>query len=94
MPLGYDKRQDNGMGGVDMETIDNAARRMFGQISGGNRLVSLNDFEESICFNDRNIYKVRCLSHVDEDDKPAIGITSIAVLPREFMQGYEKFQGI
>lgn len=82
------------MGGVDMETIDNAARRMFGRISGGNRLVSLNDFEESICFNDRNIYKVRCLSHVDEDDNPAIGITSIAVLPREFMQGYEKFQGI
>lgn len=82
------------MGGVDMETVDNAARRMFGQISGGNRLVSLDDFEESICFNDRNIYKVKCLSHVDEDSHDAIGITSIAVLPREYMQGYEKFQGI
>lgn len=82
------------MGGVDMETIDSAARRTFGQISGGNRIVSLSDFEEFICFNDRNIYKVKCLSHVNEDSKPEIGVTSIAVLPREFMQGYEKFQGI
>ena len=77
-----------------METIDSAARRTFGQISGGNRIVSLSDFEEFICFNDRNIYKVKCLSHVNEDSKPEIGVTSIAVLPREFMQGYEKFQGI
>ena len=82
------------MGGVDMETIDSAARRTFSQISGGNRIVSLSDFEEFICFNDRNIYKVKCLSHVNEDSKPEIGVTSIAVLPREFMQGYEKFQGI
>ncbi len=82
------------MGGVDMETIDNAAKRMFGQISGGNRLVSLSDFEDSICSNDRNIYKVKCISHMDEDSKPSLGATSIAVLPREFMQGYEKFQGI
>lgn len=82
------------MGGVNMETVDSAARRMFGQISGGNRLVSLDDFEESICFNDRNIYKIKCVSHVDENSQKAIGITSIAVLPREFMQGYDKFQGI
>ena len=82
------------MGGVDKETIDNAARRIFGQISGGNRLVSLSDFEDSICCNDRNIYKVKCLSHIDEHSRPAMGITSVAVLPRKFMQGYEKFQGI
>lgn len=82
------------MGGVDKETIDNAARRIFGQISGGNRLVSLSDFEDSICCNDRNIYKVKCLSHVDEHSKTAMGITSVAVLPRKFMQGYEKFQSI
>lgn len=82
------------MGGVDKETIDNAARRIFGQISGGNRLVSLSDFEDSICCNDRNIYKVKCLSHIDEHSKPAMGITSVAVLPRKFMQGYEKFQSI
>ncbi len=82
------------MGGVDKETIDNAARRIFGQISGGNRLVSLSDFEDSICCNDRNVYKVKCLSHIDEHSRPAIGITSIAVLPRKFMQGYEKFQSI
>lgn len=82
------------MGGVDKETIDNAARRIFGQISGGNRLVSLSDFEDSICCNDRNIYKVKCLSHVDEHSQEAMGITSVAVLPRKFMQGYEKFQGI
>ncbi len=82
------------MGGVDMETIDRAASRTFSHVSGGNRLVSLSDFENSICFNDRNIYKVRCLSHVDENSKPKIGITSIAVLPVDYMQGYEKFQGI
>lgn len=82
------------MGGVDKETIDNAARRIFGQVAGGNRLVSLSDFEDSICCNDRNIYKVKCLSHIDEHSRPAMGVTSVAVLPRKFMQGYEKFQSI
>lgn len=82
------------MGGVDMETIDRAASRTFSQVSGGNRLVSLSDFEESICFNDRNIYKVKCVPHVDENSEPCIGVTSIAVLPVDYMQGYEKFQGI
>ncbi len=82
------------MGGVDIESVDNAAKRMFEQISSGNRLVTLSDFEDSIKFNDRNIYKVKCLSHIDEYNNPCIGVTSIAVLPREYMQGYEKFQGI
>ena len=82
------------LGGVDMESIDSAARRVFGQISGGNRLVSLSDFEDSIRFHDRNIYRVKCLSHIDEDSNPCIGVTSIAILPRVYMQGYEKFQGI
>ena len=82
------------IGGVDMETVDNAASRMFGQVSGGNRVVSLSDFEDTIKYNDRNIYRVKCLSHVDEYDTPALGVTSIAVLPCKFMQGYEKFQGI
>ena len=82
------------IGGIDMETIDNAASRTFGQISCGNRLVSLSDFEDSIKFYDRNIYKIKCLSHVNEYSQEDIGITSIAVLPRVYMQGYEKFQGI
>lgn len=82
------------MGGVDMETVDNAASRTFSHISGGNRLVSLSDFEDSISFNDRNIYKVKCLSHIDANSKQCIGVTSIAVLPVNYMQGYEKFQGI
>lgn len=82
------------MGGVDMETIDSAARRMFSQISGGNRIVSLSDFEDAICFNDRNIYKIKCLSHVNEESEEEIGVTSIAVLPRKFNQGYVKFQGL
>lgn len=82
------------MGGVDMETIDRAASRTFSQVSGGNRLVSLSDFEDSICFNDRNIYKVKCMPHMDENSEPCVGITSIAVLPVDYMQGYEKFQGI
>lgn len=82
------------MGGVDMETVDKAASRTFSQISGGNRLVSLSDFEDSISFNDRNIYKVKCLAHVDENSEKCIGVTSVAVLPVDYMQGYEKFQGI
>lgn len=82
------------MGGVDRETIDRAASRIFGQVAGGNRLVSLSDFEDSIRYNDRNIYKVKCKAHVDEDSKPCMGIISIAVLPRDYMQGYAKFQGI
>ncbi len=82
------------MGGVDMETIDSAARRMFSQISGGNRIVSVSDFEDAICFNDRNIYKVKCLPHINEQSEDEIGVTSVSVLPREFMKGYEKFQGI
>lgn len=82
------------MGGVSRETVDNAASRVFSQVAGGNRLVSLFDFEDAIRFNDRNIYKVKCVAHVDEDNKPAEGVVSIAVLPRKYMQGYEKFQGI
>lgn len=82
------------LGGVDMETIELASKRVFSQVSCGNRLVSLNDFEDSICFNDRNIYKVKCVSHVDEFGNPCMGVTSIAVLPKVYMQGYEKFQGI
>lgn len=82
------------MGGVNMETVDSAASRMFSQVAGGNRLVSLTDFEDAIKFNDRNIYSVKCVAHVDEDSKPAVGITSIAILPKKFMQGFEKFQGI
>ncbi len=82
------------MGGIDKETIDNAASRTFGQISSGSRLVSLNDFEDSIKFYDRNIYKVRCLSHIDEYNNKSMGVTSVAILPRIYMQGYEKFQGI
>ena len=54
----------------------------------------MTDFEDAIKFIDRNIYRVKCVSHVDEDNNPAVGITSIAVLPKKFMQGIEKFQGI
>lgn len=82
------------MGGVDMETVDSAAGRVFSQISGGNRLVTLSDFEDAIKFNDRNIYKVKCKTHTDEYGNTCIGTTSIAVLPRIYMQGYEKFQGM
>lgn len=82
------------LGGVDMETIDEAACRMFGEIAGGNRIVSLDDFERAICSNDRNIYKVKCLAHVNEDSQKEIGMTSVAVLPYKFMQGPDKFRSI
>lgn len=79
------------LGGIDMETVENSAKRMSGRISGMNRIVSLDDFESSICHNDRNIYKVKCIPHVNEMSQEEVGTISVAVLPKDYMQGYEKF---
>lgn len=74
-----------------METVSNAADRMASKIAGLNRIVSLDDFESSIRCNDRNIYKVRCLPHIDNMSRKSIGTISIAILPKDYMQGNEKF---
>lgn len=82
------------VGGVDMETISNAARRMSSKISGMNRIVTLDDFESAIRCNDRNIYKVKCIPHVDNMSEKSIGTMSVAILPKDYMKGYEKFSVI
>lgn len=79
------------VGGVDMEDVSAVARRMSSKLSGMNRIVSLDDFELAIRCNDRNIYKVKCMPHVDNLSKSSVGMISIAVLPKDYMQGYEKF---
>ncbi|BED93079.1 MAG: baseplate J/gp47 family protein [Candidatus Paraimprobicoccus trichonymphae] len=80
------------MGGTDIETVEDASERMFNKISSGNRLVTLSDFERSIKLNDKNIYKVKCVSHVDSNNQPNIGKISICILPIKFMNGHEKFE--
>lgn len=79
------------VGGVDMETVDCSARRMASEISGMRRIVSLDDFEQAIHYYDRNIYRVKCCAHIDELGKESKGVISVAVLPINYMQGYEKF---
>lgn len=79
------------VGGVDMETIDSAASRVACSIGGMGRIVSQDDFESSIIHNDRNIYKVKCISHINEYEDECDGAVSIVVLPKNYMQGYEKF---
>lgn len=79
------------VGGVDMETVSNAAKRMSSKIAGMNRIVTLDDFESAIKCNDRNIYKVKCIPHVDNMSRKSIGTISVAILPKDYMKGYEKF---
>lgn len=79
------------VGGIDMETVDFAAERMSYHISDMDRVVTLSDFENSIAYNDRNISKVKCIPHVNNLNEEEIGTVSIAVLPKDYMQGYEKF---
>lgn len=79
------------VGGINMETIDFAAKRMSGTISGMDRIVTLSDFENCIAYNDRNINKVKCIPHINELNEEEKGTISIAILPNDYMQGYEKF---
>ena len=79
------------IGGVDMETVDYSAKRISGKLSGMDRIVTLDDFENCICYNDRNISRVKCMAHTNELSEPEMGTISIAVLPKDYMQGYEKF---
>lgn len=82
------------VGGVDMETIGNASKRVAANISGMDRIVTMDDIEKSVKYNDRNIYDVKCAAHVSQTGEREEGTISIAVLPRDYMQGYEKFEVI
>lgn len=79
------------VGGVDMETIESAAKRVSCDIKGMNRIVSIDDFESTINCFDRNINKVKCIPHVDKYGNKKDGAISIVILPKDYMQGYEKF---
>ncbi len=78
-------------GGMDKEIISETADRVATEISGMNRIVSMYDFENAICKNNRSVYKVKCVPHVDSFGNPKSGVISIALLPRKYMQGYEEF---
>lgn len=82
------------VGGIDMERVADAAKRMSYQISSMDRIVSMTDFERSICYNDRNIASIKCVPHLNSLSEEELGTISVAVLPKNYMQGYEKFFGI
>jgi len=79
------------IGGVDMETMPEIFKRIPTQIAQMGRAVSLDDFENMILFQERTIEQVKCLPHVNQNSEPEPGIISIAILPRDYLQGYEKF---
>jgi len=81
-------------GGLDLESIEDAASRTFSSINNGNRIVSIQDFENAILFENRNIFKVKCIPHFDKYNKRSVGTLSIAILPKRPMCGYEKFSSI
>ena len=82
------------IGGSDKETADECLSRTSKQICGMGRIISLEDFESQIMCCNRNIKKVRCKPHVNEQNEEMFGMISIAVLPIEFNQGSEKFAGM
>ncbi|MDR1364948.1 MAG: hypothetical protein LBJ32_04935, partial [Oscillospiraceae bacterium] len=81
-------------GGLDLEKLENTAQRLFLEIQGGDRLVSAQDFEKAILSNDRNIYAVKCLAHINKFSETDIGQISIAILPKNFPCGHKNFEGI
>lgn len=79
------------IGGADQETMGHAVQRMSASLAGMGRLVTLADFEQSLCFAVRGVRQIRCRAHSDRlgNDRP--GMLAVAVLPQSFLQGYEKF---
>lgn len=78
-------------GGTKQETVDETADRMASQLASMGRIVSVDDFENAICKFNRSIYKIKCVHHIDRFGNPSPGTISLAILPRQFMQGHEKF---
>ncbi len=79
------------LGGVQMETAHATVRRMTAELSGMGVMVTQDDFEEVLRCAEQNIYRVRCIPHVNRQNHPEIGNLAVAILPTDFMQGYEKF---
>ena len=81
-------------GGVERETIDQAARRASGELLGMGRIVTLDDFRRAVLASNRSIRRVKCVPHVDRMGRPAQGRLSVAVLPEEYRQGAELFSAV
>ncbi len=82
------------VGGINQESIFDAAKRMSVELSGMDRIISMNDFERAIRYNDRNIAAIKCIPHINNMSEEEVGCISVAILPNDYMQGYEKFLGI
>jgi hypothetical protein len=82
------------VGGLNAETIETASKRMFSHICGGERIISALDFEQMILLNDSSVSKVKCAAHMDRFSNKKTGELSIAVLPKDFPCGFERFSGI
>lgn len=79
------------VGGVDRETVDMCIERVGDQLSSMGRIVSIDDLESAIKYNNRSVHKVKCLAHVDRFNRKAPGVISIAILPKVYRQGSEEF---
>lgn len=79
------------LGGGNVETVDAAVRRVTAELSGMGRMVTQDDFEESLRCCEQNIYRVRCIPHVNSRNETEVGNLAVAILPTDYMQGYEKF---
>jgi len=78
-------------GGLDSETINHAAQRTFSEISRGNRIISAFGFEKAIIFQNRNIFKVKCFSHINKYGEESFGHLTVVILPKIILNNYEKF---
>ena len=81
-------------GGTGMETIDQAADRTSGELSGMGRIVTLEDFQRAVLASNRSIHRVKIVPHVDRYNRRMEGHMAVAVLPREFRQGTEVFTAV
>ncbi|MDO4731331.1 MAG: baseplate J/gp47 family protein [Clostridia bacterium] len=79
------------IGGIDEEENYQAADRISLDLLSMNRVVSADDFKYLISAYNRNIYRVKCIPHINSRCEPDYGKISVVVLPKQYMQGYEKF---
>lgn len=70
-------------GGCDSENIDDAVLRSMEFIKHQNRIVSLEDYEIATKSADRNVFKVKVFSGIDEYGQKAKGNITISVLPKK-----------
>ena len=82
---------ERAFGGADVESLDCASERTLAQVSMGSRLISCENFEKGIRFNDRKIFRVKCFSHIDKYEKKNDGYLTVVILPKDYMRGLRNF---